>query len=47
MTFTVIDANTLYMIDIETIDELYDLGHDRYQGLPMTIDWENMTITFG
>ena len=47
MTFTVIDSNSLYTIDIETLDELFDLGHDRYGDEPMTINWANMTITFG
>ena len=45
MTFTVIDSNSLYTIDIETLDELFDLGHDRYGDAPMTIDWSTMTIT--
>jgi hypothetical protein len=45
MTFTVIDSISLYTIDIETIDELFALGHDRYGDAPMTIDWANMTIT--
>lgn len=45
MTFTVIDSISLYTIDIETLDELFTLGHDRYGDAPMTIDWANMTIT--
>ena len=47
MTFTVIDSNSLYTIDIETLDELFDLGHDRYGDEPMTISWADMTITIG
>lgn len=47
MTFTVIDSNSLYTIDIETLDELFDLGHDRYGNEPMTINWADMTITIG
>lgn len=45
MTFTVIDSNSLYTIDVETLDDLFDLGHDRYGDAPMTIDWSTMTIT--
>jgi len=47
MTFTVIDSISRYTIDIESLDELFDLGHDRYGDEPMTIDWAAMTITIG
>lgn len=47
MTFTVIDSISRYTIDIESLDELFDLGHDRYGDAPMTIDWAEMTITIG
>lgn len=47
MTFTVIDSISLYTIDIETLDELYALIHDRYGDEPATIDLATMTITFG
>lgn len=47
MTFTVIDTNSLYLIDVETLDELFALGHDRYGDAPMTIDWATLTITIG
>ena len=46
MTFTIIDDNSMYNLDIESLDELYELGHDRYASCIMTIDWEEMTITF-
>jgi len=46
MTFTVIDSISLYTIDVETLDELFALGHDRYGDAPMTINWADMTITF-
>lgn len=49
MTFTVIERYTFttntYTIDIETLDELFALGHDRFGDTPMTIDWNAMTIT--
>ena len=45
MTFMIIDDNSQYVMDIESIDELYELGHERYMGCIMTIDWEEMTIT--
>lgn len=47
MTFTVIDSISQYTIDIESLDELFDLGHDRYGDEPMTINWADMTITIG
>ena len=47
MTFTVIDSISKYTIDIESLDELFDLGHDRYGDEPMTINWADMTITIG
>ena len=50
MTFTVIENYGLttrtYTIDIETLDDLFDLGHDCYGGRTMTINWEEMTIDF-
>ena len=46
MTFMIIDDDSQYIMDIESIDELYELGHERYMGCIMTIDWEEMTITF-
>lgn len=45
MTFTI--TNTRELIDIESLDELFALGHDRFGDAPMTIDWSHMTITFG
>lgn len=47
MTFTVIDSVSMYLLDIETLDDLFALGHDRYGDAPMTIDWATMTITIG
>jgi hypothetical protein len=50
MTFTIIESYGLtahtYTLDIEILDDLFNLGHDRYGGRAMTIDWEAMTITF-
>ena len=50
MTFTIIESYGLsartYTLDIETLDDLFILGHDCYGGRVMTIDWEAMTITF-
>lgn len=45
MTFMVIDNNSAYSLDIESLDELFKLGHERYQGCSMIIDWEEMVIT--
>lgn len=47
MTFTIIDSNSLYTIDVESLADLYELGHDRYGDAPMTIDWATLTITIG
>lgn len=50
MTFTVTENYGLttrtYTIDIETLDDLFALGHDCYGGRTMTINWEDMTIVF-
>ncbi len=49
MTFTIIERYTFtvnrYTMDIESLDELFALGRDRFSGTPMTIDWAAMTIT--
>lgn len=49
MTFTVIELYSFtvnrYTLDIETLDDLFALGHDRFGDTPMTIDWTNLTIT--
>lgn len=49
MTFTVIEIYSFtvnrYTLDIETLDELFTLGHDRFGDTPMTIDWAELTIT--
>ena len=49
MTFTVIEIFSFtvnrYTLDIETLDQLFALGHDRFGDAPMTIDWSAMTIT--
>ena len=46
MTFTVIDSDSLYTLDISSLDDLYTLAHDTYGDALMTIDWVSMTITF-
>lgn len=46
MTFLVYGDCTDYTIDIETLDDLYALGRERYPEQLMIIDWENMTIRF-
>ena len=49
MTFTIIERYTYtvnrYTLDVETLDDLFALGHDRFGDTPMTIDWSTMTIT--
>ena len=49
MTFTVIENYSFtvnrYTVDVETLDDLFALGHDRFGDVPMTIDWGAMTIT--
>ena len=49
MTFTVIELYSFtvnrYTIDLETLDDLATLGHDRFGDAPMTINWATMTIT--
>ena len=47
MTFTVIDSTSLYTLDVETLDDLFALGHERYGDAPMYINWATMTITIG
>ena len=50
MTFMIIenyhngDSNS-YMMDIETLDDLYNLAHDRFGDALMFINWVDMTIT--
>lgn len=48
MTFTIIESyigrTVSYTEDVETLDELFALGHDRYGDAPMTIYWATMTI---
>ena len=48
MTFTIIEIcfgrATTYTEDIETLDELFAMGHDRFGDAPMTINWATMTI---
>ena len=49
MTFTIIERYTYtvnrYTLDVETLDDLFALGHDRFGDAPMTIDWATLTIT--
>lgn len=49
MTFTITEiySHTInsYTLDVETLDDLYELGHDRFGDTPMTINWADMTIT--
>ena len=49
MTFTVIELYSFtvnrYTVDVETLDDLFTLGHDRFGDAPMTINWAEMTIT--
>ena len=49
MTFTIIEIYSFtvnrYTLDVETLDDLYALGHDRFGDTPMTIDWASLTIT--
>ena len=48
MTFTVTEyrptTTERYTIDIETLDDLFVLGHERFGDAPMTIDWSAMII---
>ena len=49
MTFTVIEsyglASRKYTLDVETLDDLFALGHDCYGGRKLMINFESMTIT--
>lgn len=49
MTFTIIEiysfTTNVYTLDIEGLDELFALGHDRFGDTPMTINWAELTIT--
>ena len=45
MTFTVTDSISTYTLDIETLDELFTLGYERYADCQMMIDWAAMAIT--
>lgn len=49
MTFTIIElynnGNRVYQMDIETLDELYSLAHDRFGDALMYINWAEMMIT--
>jgi hypothetical protein len=49
MTFTIIelraDRTATYTEDIEALDDLFTMGHDRFGDATMTINWQDMTIT--
>ena len=49
MTFTVLEqfpgATFHSTVDLESLDELFQLGHDFYGDAPMDIDWATLTIT--
>ena len=48
MTFTIIEnyptTTRSYTLDVETLDDLFALGHDTFGDAPMTIDWSTLTI---
>lgn len=46
MTFTIITDQDRFTMDIEGLDELFALGADQFKGQLMTIDWDELTITF-
>jgi len=50
MTFTIIElynngSSNVYTMDIETLDELYNLAHDRFGDALMCINWAEMMIS--